>query len=59
MVYVQFWNIIGHELHDVFLYFNKTGTIPTSCRQGVIILLPKNGDNGLLKKLAAYNLIVM
>ena len=53
--YKKFWNIIGHDLHDVFLYSIKTGKLPPSCRQGVITLLPKNGDNGLLKKLAAYN----
>ena len=47
--YKKFWNIIGHDLHDVFLYSIKTGKLPTSCRQGVITLLPKNGDNGLLK----------
>ena len=28
----------------------NTGKLPTSCRQGVITLLPKIGDNGLLKK---------
>ena len=47
--YKKFWNIIGHDLHDVFLYLIKTGKLLTSCRQGVIMLLPKNGDNGLLK----------
>ena len=47
--YKKVWNIIiGHDLHDVFLYSIKTGKLPTSCRQGVITLLPKNGDNGLL-----------
>ena len=45
----KFWNIIGHDLHDVFLYSIKTDKLPTSCRQGVITLLLKNGDNGLLK----------
>ena len=38
----KFLNIIGHDLHDVFLYSIKTGKLPTSCRQGVITLLPKN-----------------
>ena len=57
--YKKFWNIMGHDLHDVFLYLIKTGKLLTSCRQGVITLLPNNGDNGLLKKLAAYNPIVM
>ena len=33
----------------MFLYSIKTGKLPTSCRQGVIRLLPKNGDHGLLK----------
>ena len=47
--YKKFWNIIGHDLHNVFLYSIKAGNLPTSCRQGVITLLPKNGDNGLLK----------
>ena len=47
--YKQFWNIIGHDLHDVFLYSIKTCKLPTSCRQGVITLLLKNGDNGLLQ----------
>ena len=42
--------IIGHDLHDVFLYSIKTGKLPTSCRQGVITLLLKNGDDGLLTK---------
>ena len=46
--YKKFWNIIGHDLHNVFLYsIKKIGKFPTSCRQGVITLLPKN--NGLLK----------
>ena len=57
--YTKFWNIIGHELHGVFLYSITTGKLPTSCRQGVITLLPKNRDNGLIKNLAAYNPIVM
>ena len=47
--YKKFWNIIGHDSHDVFLCSIKTGKLPTSCRQGVITLLPKNGENGLLK----------
>ena len=55
--YKKFWNIIGHDLHDVFLYSIKTGKLPTSCRQGVITLLHKNGDNGLLKKGAAIILL--
>ena len=45
--YKKFWNIIGHDLHDVFLYSIKLGKLPTSCRQGVIMLLPKNEDYGL------------
>ena len=53
--YKKFWKIIGHDLHDVFLYSTKTGKLPTTCRQGVITLLPKNG---VVKKLTAYNLIV-
>ena len=40
--YKQFWNILGHDLLDVFLYSIKTVKLPTSCRQGVITLLPKN-----------------
>ena len=40
---------MGHDLHDVFLYSNKTGRLPTSCSHGVITLLPKNGDNWLFK----------
>ena len=43
--YKKFWNIICHDLHDFFKYSIKTGKLPTSCRQGVITLLPKNGDN--------------
>ena len=35
--YKKFWNIIGHDLHDVFLYSIKTGKLPTSCRQGVVM----------------------
>ena len=38
--YKKFWNIIGHDLHKLFLYSIKTGKLPTSCRQAVIMLLP-------------------
>ena len=43
------WNIIGPDLHEVFLDCLKSGLLPVSCRRAVLSLLPKKGDLALLK----------
>ena len=52
--YKTFWNIVGQDLLLVLLECIGDGMLPLSCKRGVIALLPKSGDNGLLKKLATY-----
>lgn len=45
----SFWNIIGHDLHGVFMECFQTGSLPGSCQRAVLSLLPKKGDLALLK----------
>uniref|UniRef100_A0A4W6F6F5 Reverse transcriptase domain-containing protein n=1 Tax=Lates calcarifer TaxID=8187 RepID=A0A4W6F6F5_LATCA len=44
-----FWNIMGRDLHGVFMECYKTGCLPVSCQRAVLSLLPKKGDLALLK----------
>lgn len=45
----HFWNFLGHDLLDVFNESFNNGTLPASCRRAVVSLLPKKGDQTLLK----------
>lgn len=45
--YKQLWNILGPDLHRVFLECYKTGSLPVSCQRAVLSLLPKKAGSEL------------
>ena len=55
--YKTFWNIVGQDLLLVLLECIGDGMLPLSCKRGVIALLPKSGDNGLLKNWRPISLL--
>lgn len=48
-LFKHFWNVLGNDLLDVFNDSFVRGTLPVSCQQGALSLLPKKGDLALLK----------
>ncbi len=42
--YKAFWDILAHDILDVFKESLASGSLPLSCRRAVITLLPKKGD---------------
>ncbi|KAK2897108.1 hypothetical protein Q8A73_013488 [Channa argus] len=45
----RFWNVIGPDLHAVFMECLDRVSLPVSCQRAVLSLLPKKGDLALLK----------
>ena len=56
-LYQHFWPILGTDLHEVLLASIEAGELPLSCRRAVITLLPKKGDNNLLKNWRPVSLL--
>ena len=42
--YKAFWDILAHDILDVFVESLVSGSLPLSCRRAVITLLPKRGN---------------
>ena len=55
--YKTFWDVLGIDLYSVLLQCIDDGILPHSCRRSVITLLPKDGDNGLLKNWRPVSLL--
>ena len=55
--YKKFWSLLGNDFHQVFQKSISDGLLPTSCRRAVITLLPKQGDNSLLKNWRPISLL--
>ncbi|KAI3353971.1 hypothetical protein L3Q82_018461 [Scortum barcoo] len=53
----RFWNTLGPDLHAVLLECFGTGSLPVSCQQAVLSLLPKKGNLALLKNWRPVSLL--
>ncbi|KAJ3584782.1 hypothetical protein NHX12_015277, partial [Muraenolepis orangiensis] len=42
--YKAYWDVLSHDLSDVFNESLASGSMPVSCRRAVITLLPKKGN---------------
>ena len=52
--YATFWSLLGDDLLQILSQSITNGLLPNTGRKGVITLLPKHGDSGLIiKKLDA------
>ncbi|KAI3357926.1 hypothetical protein L3Q82_016316 [Scortum barcoo] len=53
----RFWNTLGPDLHAVLLECFGTGSLPVSCQQAVLSLLPKKENLALLKNWRPVSLL--
>lgn len=57
--YKTFWNLLGPDVLEVFKSSCEDGLLPLSCRRAILTLLPKKGDNGLLKNWRPVSLLCL
>ena len=55
--YKAFWPIIGQDYFSVFTDSINEGKLPLSCRRAVLTLLPKAGNNNLIKNWRPVSLL--